>query len=212
MTTTDRRYSNLKPFIFPEQIAALRERRLVAPTHIRIKPTNRCNHGCWYCAYRHDDLQLGDDMDLADSIPTDKMFEIIDDIVAMDVKAVTFSGGGEPTIYKRLPECVERLAMGGVRAATLTNGSNLKGRVAEAFARFGTWVRVSLDAWEDNSYADARGIKSGTFTKLIDNLKAFSSSGTDCELGVSFIVSVENHAHIHEACRIGGAAGARNRM
>ncbi len=210
MATPDRRYSNLKPFLFPDQIAALRQRRLAAPAHIRIKPTNRCNHDCWYCAYRRDSLQLGDDMDLADSIPTDKMFEIIDDIIAMGVKAVTFSGGGEPTLYKRLPECVERLAMGGVRVATLTNGSNLKGRVAEAFARFGTWVRVSLDAWNDDSYALARGIKSGTFTKLMDNLKAFSASGTGCELGVSFIVGVENHAHIHEACRALKDAGVRH--
>lgn len=202
MPKTDKRYSSLKPFLFPQHLAALGERRLEAPVHVRIKPTNRCNHSCWYCAYRHDDLQLGDDMDHSDSISVDKMAEITDDIVAMGVKAVTFSGGGEPLIYKPLPDYIEKLAAGGVRIATLTNGSNLQGRMAEAFARHGTWVRVSLDAWDDESYARSRDIKVGHFTKLLNNLKGFVASGTRCELGISFIVGKENHEHIFEACTL----------
>ena len=46
------------------------------------------------------DLQLGEEIDVRDSIPEDKMNEIVDDLVKMDVKAVTFSGGGEPFLYK----------------------------------------------------------------------------------------------------------------
>ncbi len=200
MTKPDKRYSRLKAFLYPQQIEALRGGRLEAPVHVRIKPTNRCNHSCWYCAYRFDDLQLGDDINLSDSIPPEKMAEITDDIVSMGVKAVTFSGGGEPLIYKPLLETINTLAAGGVKIATLTNGSNLKGKVAEAFARHGTWVRVSIDAWDDESYARSRSIKVGGFTRLLENLRDFSASGTSCELGVSFIVGVENHDHIFEAC------------
>ena len=197
---SDKRYSSLKAFLFPDRIAALQAGTLEAPVHVRIKPTNHCNHSCWYCAYRHDDLQLGDDMNLSDAISADKMAEIVDDVISMGVQAVTFSGGGEPLIYKPLYDCIENLAAGGVRIATLTNGSNLKGRIAEAFARHGTWVRVSLDAWDDESYAESRGIKHGYFTKLLDNLRDFANSGTQCELGVSFIVGEKNCDHIYETC------------
>lgn len=141
-------------------------------------------------------------MDLSDAIPVDKMAEITDDIVSMGVKAVTFSGGGEPLLYKTLPEIINKLAAGGVKVATLTNGSNLKGRMAEAFARHGTWVRVSLDAWDDESYARSRDIKTGHFTKLLGNLRDFVASGTRCELGISFIVGKENHDHIFEVCAL----------
>ena len=40
-------------------------------------------------------MQLGEDMDQKDLIPEDKMMEIVEDLVNMGVKTVTFSGGGE---------------------------------------------------------------------------------------------------------------------
>jgi MoaA/NifB/PqqE/SkfB family radical SAM enzyme len=203
-----RLYSNLKFLRFTDHLKALEERRVVAPVHIRIKPINRCNHNCWYCAYRTDALKLGEDMDLADSIPEAKMMEIADDIVAMGVKAVTFSGGGEPLLYKPLPAVVDRLAAGGVRVASLTNGVNLKGRMAEAFARHGTWVRISVDAWDDDSYVRQRGAKPGDFTRLLDNIRAFRASGTKCVLGISFVVGHENHTRVAEIARLFKAAGA----
>jgi len=195
-------YSNLKFLQYAEHIEALRQKRIVAPVHIRIKPINRCNHSCWYCAYRATDLQLGEGMDLHDKIPDAKMFEIVDDIIAMRVKAVTFSGGGEPLLYKPLPSVVEKLGENGVKVASLTNGSNLQGAVADAFARWGTWIRVSLDSWDDDSYAKARDIPIGQFGKLIDNMRAFVARARQCVLGVSFIIGRDNSDHIFDICAL----------
>ncbi len=195
-------YSNLKFLNFPDHLAALREGRVVAPVHVRIKPINRCNHDCWYCAYRVSNLQLGEGMDLDDRIPDGKMDEIIDDVIAMGVRAVTFSGGGEPLLYKPLPRHVETLARGGVQVATLTNGANLQGPMADAFAEYGTWLRVSLDGWDDASYAKARSLETGAFTKLLENLRAFAARKSKCVLGTSFIVGRDNHRHLLEACRL----------
>ena len=66
------------------------------------------------------------------------------------------SGGGEPMLYKGLPAIVERLGRAKVKVASLTNGSNLQGDMADSFAEWGAWVRVSLDGWDDASYAAAR--------------------------------------------------------
>lgn len=203
-------YSNLKFLRYADHIAALHDQRVVAPVHIRIKPMNHCNHDCWYCAYRVSNLQLGEDIDYKDTIPKAKMFEIVEDVIAMGVKAVTFSGGGEPLLYKPLPEVVKRLAEGGVRVATLTNGSNLKGRVADAFAEYGTWVRVSTDAWDDASFAKSRGIKEGEFTQLLENLSRFSARGSKCVLGVSFIVDETNCTHLYDACLLLKNAGVNH--
>ena len=197
-----RLYSNLKFLQYHEQIAAVRQGKVAAPVHVRIKPINRCNHSCWYCAYRADNLQLGDAMDVNDRIPDAKMDEIIGDCIHMGVKAVTFSGGGEPMLYKRLPEIVERLGQAGVRVASLTNGSNLQGPMAESFAKWGTWIRVSLDAWDDASYAKARSIADGQFTKLLHNMREFAKRDTKCVLGVSYIVGRDNHDHILDMCKV----------
>jgi len=203
-------YSNLKFLRYIDHVAAFRDQRVVAPVHIRIKPINHCNHDCWYCAYRVSNLQLGEDIDYKDTIPTDKMFEIVEDIIAMGVKAVTFSGGGEPLLYKPLPEVIKRLAEGGVRVASLTNGSNLKGKVADAFAEYGTWVRVSTDAWDDASFAKSRGIQLGDFSKLLHNMSEFSARKSKCVLGVSYIVGEDNCTHLYDACKLLKEAGANH--
>jgi MoaA/NifB/PqqE/SkfB family radical SAM enzyme len=195
-------YSNLKFLQYADHIEALRQKRVVAPVHIRIKPINRCNHSCWYCAYRASELSLGEEMNLHDKIPDAKMFEIVDDIIAMRVKAVTFSGGGEPLLYKPLPKVVEALGQNGVKVASLTNGSNLQGAVADAFARWGTWVRVSLESWDDASYAKARQIPHGHFGKLVENMRDFVARGSRCVLGVSFIIGRDNCEHIFDICAL----------
>ena len=97
-------YSDLKFMNYGNTLSALRSREIVPPVHIRIKPTNICNHDCWYCAYHVSDVQLGGEMGARDVMPFEKLNEIADDIIEMGVAAVTFSGGGEPLLYKRLPD------------------------------------------------------------------------------------------------------------
>lgn len=202
-------YSELKPFAFVDRLAARHGARPAAPVHIRIKPMNHCNHGCWFCAYRSDGLDLGDEMDLQSRIPDAKMFEIVSDIGEMGVRAVTFSGGGEPLLYKKLPEVVEDLARRGVQTAAITNGSNLKGRVADAFAEYGAWVRVSIDAGDDETYCQTRNLKpeSRPFSRLLENLADFAARRSRCALGVSFIVHDRSADQIADACRQFKAAG-----
>jgi len=72
--------------------------------------------------------------------------------------------------------------------------------MADAFARHGTWVRVSLDAWDDASYSASRGVPMGAFARLMDNLGEFAARGGDCVLGVSFIVGEANADHIADVC------------
>ena len=79
-------YSNLKVLGQTDRLNAIRQGNMAAPVHVRIKPINRCNHSCWYCAYRADQLELGENMNLADRLADDKFLEIVDDLVAMGVE------------------------------------------------------------------------------------------------------------------------------
>lgn len=191
------RYTDLKIFHYPEKLRTLTSNTPISsPLHIRIKPTNQCNHRCWYCAYRNDSMQLGQDMRVADSIPENKMYEIIDDCIEMGVQGVTFSGGGEPFVYPHLLETAKRLCSGGVKIASLTNGARLHGEVAEFFAHNATWVRVSMDGWDDASYSDYRNVGDGEHTKIINNMRHFLSMNGACALSVNINIDEKNWRHL----------------
>ena len=203
-------YSALKFLRFTDRLSGEGTVSTKAPVHIRIKPTNRCNHNCWYCAYRTDELSLGEEMVEEDSIPAARMLALAKEFVEIGIEAVTFSGGGEPLLYKCLPEVIEILAAGGVKVGALTNGSNLKGRMADAFASHGTWIRVSLDAWDNISYVKSRGAQPEGFSRLIDNIQAFAARNSNCTLGVSLIVEQENYKHIFELCTLLKSCGVNH--
>lgn len=190
-------YSQLKLFHFPEKINSLtKETPITAPLHIRWKPTNKCNHRCHYCSYHQAHLQLGQDMREQDETPRDKALEIANDIADMGVKAVTFSGGGEPLVYPHLLAISKILCDGGVKLATLTNGSLLKGEKADFLAHNAVWVRVSMDGWDDTSYTKYRSVKSGEYSRIMRNMEAFVALGGSCTLGVSLIIDKENYKHL----------------
>jgi len=133
-----------------------------------------------------------------DSIPKAKMMEIIDDCVAMGVKAITFSGGGDPFYYKHLLSTLKKLADTNIEFASLTNGAKLTGELAEIFAHHGQWLRISIDGWDDKSYSEYRSIKAGEFDRLISNMSKFSHLNGQCNLGVSYIIDQKNAEHIYE--------------
>ncbi|WP_320172156.1 radical SAM protein [Maridesulfovibrio sp.] len=196
-------YTSLKIFHYQDKLDSLQQDsgEVKAPIHIRIKPTNVCNHSCSYCAYRADNLQLGQDMDVKDRIPKEKMAEIVEDCVEMGVKAVTFSGGGEPFCYPHLAETARALSEGGIRIASLTNGGLMKGEAAEVFAERGTWIRVSMDGWDGPSYARFRGVSEEEFGRVMKNIENFQKLSGKCFLGVSYIVNQDNAGHVYEMGR-----------
>jgi MoaA/NifB/PqqE/SkfB family radical SAM enzyme len=203
-------YTPYKIFRHKEKIDSLPREigTILPPAHIRIKPTNRCNHNCRYCAYRAEGLQLGQDMRPGDMIAREKMAEILEDVVDMGVGAVTFSGGGEPLGYPHIAESLRFLAQSPVRFAALTNGALLKGEVAELFAAHGSWIRVSVDGWDDASYTRYRSVRDGEYTRILGNMEAFKRLGGGCLLGASLIVDAENHDRIFEQVRRLKDAGA----
>lgn len=203
-------YTKMKVFHFKDKIDSLPKDNplIMPPVHIRIKPTNACNHNCSYCAYRVSGLQLGKDMVTSDFIPREKMLEIIDDLKEMKVKAVTFSGGGEPLCYPYLLDAGLKLIKSKIAFASLTNGSLLFGEIAELFARYATWIRISIDGWDDKSYSIYRRVREGEFSKVIHNIRCFKKNGGSCYLGVSIVVDKHNAPHIYDLVMLLRDSGA----
>jgi len=193
-------YSSMKIFHYQEKLKSLppNENIIASPVHVRIKPTNICNHNCSYCAYRSDRLQLGKDMNQNHFIPKCKMIEIIDSCNQIGVKAITFSGGGEPFCYPYLLDASKKLTSHNIKFAALTNGSRLNGEIAEFFSENAVWLRVSIDGWDNKSYSAYRNVPNEEFTKVMNNMKSFVQLDGKCHLGVSIVINEMNSGNFFE--------------
>ncbi len=194
-------YSHLKIFHHQDILQNLLKGERCSPLCIRIKPTNHCNHNCSYCHYRNSYLDL-DEYNIQDQIPEQKMMEIVQDLADMGVKAVTFSGGGEPLLYPYIEEVMERLIAEGIELSVITNGSLLEGKKAELLAH-AKWVRISIESCNDEQYCKIRGIKSGAFDKLCKNIRKFARiKDKTCELGINVVVNNENYKEIRQIAEL----------
>lgn len=204
-------YSQAKMFHFHDKLDVLQHSRFATPVHVRLKPINACNHKCFYCCYRNDDLYLGQLMNERDMIPGDKMREIVDDLADMGVRAVTFTGGGEPLIYPHIVDTVGTLLDHRIKVAVLTNGSALKGEVMDVLAKGASWVRISIDATNGPMLSESRRVGVGEFDRIIGNIQAFSKAKhEDCELGINFIITRLNADSVYEFISLMKEKGANH--
>ncbi len=195
-------YSNLKVFTHFDKLKSIKDGTRTAPVYIRLKPTNVCNHHCYYCSYADSDLALRDDVNPKDSIPWPKMQEIIDDMGSMGVKGVTLSGGGEPLVYDHIVETMESLLEKGIDLSIITNGQLLSGEAAKTLCR-AKWVRISFDSASGEVYSKIRGIPVGSFDKVCENIGNFARiKPKECELGINFVINHENAHQVYEVAKL----------
>lgn len=207
-------YSNLKIFRHKEYLDAIEHGIWKSPIYVRLKPTNICNHHCAYCTYGSGDTyQKTENRDMVDhrsTIPWDKMREIISDIVEMGVKAVTFSGGGEPLTYPYIKDIAKMLRSGGVDLSLITNGELLDGDRAEVFCD-AKWVRVSFDSPNEDEYCKLRRLQPESFQRVISNIKNFAANKSrECVLGVNFVIGKVNSHRVYEAAKLLKSLGVNN--
>jgi MoaA/NifB/PqqE/SkfB family radical SAM enzyme len=128
----------------------------------------------------------------------------------MGVRAITFSGGGEPLLYKGLMETLESCRERGISTAILTNGVYLKQAILTVAMDSCSWIRISMDGWDRDSYADYRKCKPEDFDQLIENIKNAMSMQSECVLGVNIIVDHLNAAHVYDLVKIVHDLGVRS--
>lgn len=201
-------YSGLKLFHHMDRINDLINGKRTMPVYVRIKPTNMCNQKCYYCVYADDSVFDTRKVEKRDSIPWEKMKEIIEDLSEGGVKAITFSGGGEPLCYPYILPALRLVQKSGIDYSVITNAQALEGQVVEELIN-AKWIRVSLDSSDGSTYEKIRGVK--TFDKVISNIENFAGKKCkDCELGINYVVTNDNYNQIYDICRIASGIGVNN--
>ena len=195
-------YAESKLAFHEEKLNALSQMRVTAPIYVRIKPTNTCNHKCVYCSYVPDNnCPVSELINFKDRIPKQKMLEILDDFKDIGVKAITYSGGGEPLIYPHIAETMKKTLDNGIELSIITNGQELNGEKAEILGE-SKWVRISASESDAKTFAETRKRPESWFRELIENIENFSrTKNPDCEFGINFVVHEGNFDKIYDSIK-----------
>ena len=146
---------------------------------IELHPTNVCNLDCLYCSYAGQKLNQ--------TIP----FENFHYIAGLRPFHITLAGGGEPTLYKsgnkKFYDMVKQLReTTKAHIGLITNGSYFPDG---DFTKYLDWVRISCDAWSENTY---RKIKQcNDLNTVKSNIKRYLDSEI-VTVGVGYLFQREN--------------------
>lgn len=206
-------YSQNKAAWHADRLADLRAGVAPKPVHVQLILSDLCNQDCSFCAYR---MSSGLSRELFGTakthnpnrmIPTAKATEIVLDCAELGVKAIQFTGGGEPTVHPAHLELFELAQRLGMETSLVTNGVKLD---PEHDAVLGhTWIRVSVDAGDPETYAKVRRVPIGHWNKVWGNVRQLASAYAG-RLGIGFVVTPDNWKGIYSAAAIAKNAGAQN--
>lgn len=188
MDQSEAQFGGNKLFAHADRISQWQRGILPYPITVELNVTNLCNHACPDCSFSY--LVNKDKSSLN---PTLAM-RVIRELAEHGVRAITFSGGGEPLLYgeDNLLELMQHAVDHGIQVALITNGSLLRD---PAFLQLCTWIRVSLDAYDDVTFERFHGRGEGEFLKVVENLRAYSGlslnmkneGSSPATLGVGFL-------------------------
>lgn len=136
-----------------------------SPRMAIIYPNYRCNYDCVGCEYTEVNRRENNQMDLS------LLLGLLEELRETGVDSVEFCGGGEPTLYPHLNKAITYGRRLGFSIGLLTNGSNLRGKLAQTAAKELSYVRVSLDAATATTYHLVKRPKSADFDDIIGNVK-----------------------------------------
>ena len=222
---TNNPYSPFKVAHHQDKLNTLKEGGQPVPLQVQLIIADLCNHNCSFCAYRMENYTSNERFGEKDPltgiinnnpnrmIPYEKCMCILRDCADMGVKAIQFTGGGEPTVHPKHKELFQRTLDLGLDLALVSNGTIMKEGVPEILAQ-AKWVRFSVDAATKESYSLIREVPLTYFDRTINNIKkvveAKRKANSGVIIGVGFVVTKENHKEIYDATRICSELGVDN--
>jgi len=206
-------YSALKAAWHTTDIAKLRAGQGIVPHQVYLVISDLCNQDCSFCTHRSsagwateqfgEDTGKGFTMNPNRKISKEKCFELLDDFAELGVKAIQFTGGGEPTVHPDLESIVRYALDKKLQVGLVTNATRLlSSRTLEQLS----WVRVSIDAGNRRTYEAMR--KSKLWDKVIANVDVLARISGPI-VGANFVTTKENYKELVQFCILAKTLGVR---
>ena len=197
-----------------ERVRDFRDGKLTYPISLLMHPVAACNHRCTFCRYQSfPESVFNGNLDLSGSISLCKMEEIVDDCVAMDVRSIEVSGGGEPVLHKDFVSIADKIIESKLDLGLVTNGvggwwRKDTPRVVDSLADKAVWVRFSVNGGDAATYGDVHRTRADDFGIALESVGALCKRKGATTVGMSFVVMPENLDGMYDAARFAEDLGA----
>ncbi len=178
----------------------IREGKLPYPRMAIVYPTYVCNHNCHDCLY-------GEWNRCHHVIMEARRFPVlVESLVSLRVRAVEFSGGGEPTLHPKFVRLAHCMANEGLEMGLLTNGTMISGPILETLVEHFTYVRVSIDGHTSELFNEIRRPSpSAGLERVVENVqnlrRARDEARTPLTIGAKVLLSRRNYGSLVEMVR-----------
>ena len=157
----------------------------IAPILMDIGATKKCQSRCSYCYGTYQKKSN-------DVIPGDVLVRLLSDAGPLGVKAITFTGDGEPTLNPAIYDAVETGARGGLDIGFATNGIAIDDKQNERFINHLQWLRYNLSAATPEVYGKVHGGSGDTFDRIVSNVKKSvelkRKKNVSCTIGLQMVL------------------------
>ncbi len=199
-----------------DRIVDWRRGKKRAPVTVEWDLSNRCTLGCEACHFAHTHtkgpwavksrvlpMAFDNGGDLAD---LEVVARGLSDMARAGVKAVVWSGGGEPTTHPNWKDAVVFADVAGLEQGMYTLGGLLTEEDAAFLSDHLTWVVVSLDCVDGASYAREKGVPASRFEAACNGVRWLSKG--KATVGVSFLLHAKNWTRVMDMVALGRELGA----
>ena len=168
---------------------------------VEIRNTDFCSQNCYYCYNRREmDVKY-----IRTSLPKELHVSLENDLIKMRNAIghrffVRYTGTGEPLNYPGTLHSLLAFEQNDIPTALVTNGELLSIEEASELGHHGTYVRFSVDASNEQSYAAIRRCNINVFEKIKNNMAAVARG--KCFVGATFLVCRENFEQIFDFCNL----------
>lgn len=161
----------------------------IYPIYMEVSPSGSCNHRCTYCALDFMEYQ-------PKFLETNILKKRLTEMGKLGVKSIMYAGEGEPFLHKDIIDITNHTKKSGIDVAFTTNGVLLSHKIVDNCLDKISWIKVSINAANKDTYAQIHGTNPKDLEKVISNMsyaaKIRNKNKLKCALGMQILLLPEN--------------------
>jgi MoaA/NifB/PqqE/SkfB family radical SAM enzyme len=179
---------------YKEWLFDFHDKKVIYPQIVELDPTTNCSFSCPDC--------ISANLLNGPTFSQESIHDLVDELSDIGVKGIILIGGGEPMMFPKFDKLLKHCNNNKIHVGITTNGL-LIDKYVEEIALFTDWVRVSLDASNEETFQKIRPNRvKNSFSQILSGIKSLNQIKKGL-VGISFLLvesdTINNCSELYDA-------------